>query len=44
MNNQPDSKQTIGNLTLLELETLIKNIAKQTFHRELTIAKTNHEQ
>ena len=44
MNNQPNSKRTIGNLTLLELEKLIENIAKKTFHRELTIAKQNHQQ
>ena len=44
MTHQPYSKETIGNLTLLELEQLIENIAKKTFQREIIIAKQNHEQ
>ena len=35
MSDLPHSKQTIGNLTLLELKTLIKDIAQKTVHQEI---------
>lgn len=41
MTNQPYSKQTIGDLTLLELEQLIENIAKKTVQREMMISQKN---
>ena len=44
MSDRPDSQKTIGNLTLFELEQLIKNIAKKTVRKEMTIAKQNNEQ
>ena len=36
MSDPSYSKQTIGNLTLLELEKLIKDIAQKTVHQEIT--------
>lgn len=36
MNDFSDSKQTIGNLTLSELEKLIQDIAQKTVHKEIT--------
>lgn len=44
MSDRPDSQKTIGNSTLFELEQLIKNIAKKTVQKEMTIAKQNNEQ
>ncbi|MGV2831748.1 hypothetical protein [Myxosarcina sp. GI1(2024)] len=44
MTNQPYSKQTIGDLTLLELEQLIENIAKKTVQREMMISQKNERE
>ncbi|MBE9170379.1 hypothetical protein IQ238_23625 [Pleurocapsales cyanobacterium LEGE 06147] len=44
MTNQPYSRQTIGDLTLLELEQLIENIAKKTVQREMMISQKNDRQ
>ena len=44
MTHKPYSRQTIGNLTRLELEQLIENIAKKTVQKEMIITKQNDSQ
>lgn len=44
MTNQPSSKQTIGDLTLSDLEQIIETIAKKTIQREMIFTKQRDRQ
>ena len=41
MNTQPNSEQTIGNLTRTQLEEIIKDITRKTIEQEIINVKNN---